>query len=138
MKKIYYGFFLCISLLSFLVVWHQFDPLSSIPANAQGRCVNPPPDTIASRWPTGATVSVKIHSAFTEGEREAVENAFRDWNSTNLANCSNVTFDGFDVLDSEPFPHLNWHWVGFDPSTSGHPGETFWGASEVVSLQKHI
>jgi hypothetical protein len=128
MKRTYYGLFF-ISLVTLLAVWHAYNPTSSVHISAQAGCVPPAIDATGNRWSTGARVTVKIHSAFTINERGKIEEAFRNWNAASIANCSGVIFEGFDVIDAQPPDHLDWYWVGFNPSTSGsNPGVTLIGS----------
>ena len=126
MKKIY-GLLLFAGLVILLAIWHAYDPGSLVYIKAQGNCVPPDIDASGNRWSHGAYVTVKIHSAFTVNERAKIEQAFRDWNATNIANCSGVIFEDFDVLDAQPPDHTDWHWVGFDPNEDGVPGITLIG-----------
>lgn len=75
MKKSFYGFLLCAGLVTLSVIWYT-SYSTTVPVNAQLGCVPPNPDFIGNRWSTGATVTVKIHSAFTPDERTAIQEAF--------------------------------------------------------------
>lgn len=76
MKKSQYALLLCVSLMTIFAGWNLFSSSSSLQINAQGRCRMPAIDPFGVRWTGGTTVTVKIHSAFTENEREAIRGSF--------------------------------------------------------------
>jgi hypothetical protein len=125
MKKFYYGSFLCGILIAVLAVLYNNIETSVPFVNAQTNCINPPVLSRAIRWERGANVAVKIHSAFTLEERSSIVAAFEDWNRERISTCANVTFSGFEVLDTRPTPQTNVHWVAYDPTPDpGFPGQT--------------
>lgn len=86
---------------------------------AQAPCIDPP-TRAGARRASGATITLRIDSAFSTSERVSIIQAFDDWNGHKTLNCTNVTFDTTNVqfISQEPPITANWQWVQFDPSTA--------------------
>ncbi len=91
-------------------------------------CCNPSPYSTptAAKWPRFATVRVTISTAFTETERQAIVDAFLDWNSANTLNCSGVTFTDFSFSATPPPENSTYtHWVKYQNNITNPAGQTF-------------
>lgn len=93
--------------------------------NSQTGCCNPPtyPPPAIAKWTRFATVRVTISTAFTETERQAIEDAFLAWNGMGALNCSGVTFSGFDFSAAPPSTSVYTHWVQYQ-DVNGPAGNT--------------
>lgn len=105
-----------ITTLSFLLVIFAYDLLHGSVV-AEPICCDPHTTTPGSaKWNQGAQVTVTISNDFTDTERQAIEDAFVDWNNNKTLNCSNVTFTGFQFSETAPaVTALNVHWVWYNP-----------------------
>lgn len=117
MRKLCYAFIISGLGLASIIGWY-FTKVE--PASAQTSCVNPPIDG-GNKYLRGSIIRIKIHSAFTEDEIGRIIGAFLDWNDNNGLNCTNIIFDavGFEILDVQPAPQTNLHWVGYDSDGAG-------------------
>ncbi len=91
-------------------------------ASAQAICTEPRPDPAnPPRRTAGSTITLKIHSEFTDQEEASIKQAFRDWNAKSELNCTNLYFDvdNAQILDEQPPSQPNSQWVGYDPTTEG-------------------
>jgi hypothetical protein len=59
-------------------------------------CETPPSDGVQNTWPKYAPVKVAISSSIISSETTAMQQAFRNWESSNT--CSGVTFEFTDNL----------------------------------------
>jgi hypothetical protein len=109
------------------------------------QCCDPqlkPPS--AEKWSSNLTVTVTISRDFTDTERQLIEDAFRDWNGFKLADCTNVTFIGFEFSDNPPVMGAsNTHWVFYmpdnpDPGDTGVARNNFFNVSARTSLNGQI
>ncbi len=121
MTKRYYSLILSsVALLVLTVsVAHIFeDGIVTQPVAAEA-CINPPTRTGTRRTP-GATITLRIDTAFNTNERSSIIQAFEDWNAHKTLNCTNVSFDTANAqyTDQEPPATPDLQWVQFDPSTS--------------------
>lgn len=89
---------------------------SNIVIQAQ-TCQLPPRISSVYRFSKGVTVQVTIDTQFTSNERQAIENAFLNWNTHSALDCSNVTFTGFQKGVQPPSSANKVTYVKFDNST---------------------
>ena len=102
-----------LALLLLTSVW--FITQAKITTRAQG-CTPPPRLLADSRFLRNAPVVVTIDTEFTDGERQTIESAFLHWNSNNVANCSGITFSGFQQGARAPSGSNNVTYVDFNSS----------------------
>ena len=124
MRKIRCGIILGVVAAMFATAWQHTRDVGITEVSAQQSCTPPPPDPPGPRRTAGATVTLRIHDAFTLSERASIIQAFNNWNDNKVTNCTNVTFDTVNVqyLSSQPPDTPNWQWVEYVPSTEGDTG----------------
>lgn len=87
-----------------------------------------------ARWVKGNSVRLRIHSAFTDTERQSIISAFNEWNNNRISNCSNVTFDTTNIVIADaqvtsPLELPLTHWVEFSSSLGRYNGLTYTGST---------
>lgn len=127
MRKIPFPLLLAVIFGSLLVTTGL--AIRSAPHNVKALplCCNPPtyPPTVIAKWPKGTTVTVTFSTQFTSTERGEIKQAFLDWNSANISNCSGVTFIGFQTsATAPPSGATNVHWVTYSDTAPGAAGYT--------------
>jgi hypothetical protein len=111
-----------------LFVFSNYVAIPCLIVDAQDNCCSPPIDYIQSaKLPANATVLVTLQDAFTVTERQAIKDAFTDWNDNKLNNCTNITFDGFGTASTQPNLTSGTFWVQIasNATNGSSAGETF-------------
>ena len=115
----------CLIILAALLLLRNFVSLPPR-VEAQFSCCYPPLNPpAAAKWPKYYTVTVTIEGGsdgLTETERQAVEDAFRAWNASQAADCTQVVFTGFQ-FGADPGRTDKVFWVEFRDE-EGDPGIT--------------
>lgn len=121
MRKVLMAAFFAGTALFLLAAWIDLD---MIEVAAQPSCPEPRRDD-SFRIRVGSQMAVAIHTDFTDQEEASIKQAFRDWNTKAVENCSGVYYnvDGAQILSTMPAANtVDTQWVGFNPQLDGNVG----------------
>jgi len=123
MKKSYTIAITCMVIIVGLAVWYKNTTILQISGLAQTGCCYQPtfgPSLFNNKWSKNNNVKIRIHSGFTDSERQSILAAFNHWNDNKTLNCTNVTFDttNFVIADAQASSEAEVilsYWVVFKP-----------------------
>lgn len=109
-----------------LILWFANYYIAQSNVYAQQTCCRPPITSPNPQWIKNSTITILFHDEFTVVERQAIADAFQDWNNEKLSTCANVTFvvDINNTASTQPVMTSGNFWVQYYPS-SVHGAQTF-------------